>query len=355
MKKKEFKEIFLPAIGQGCGGNDVCEDSHRIKVIQHGIELGMTLIDTAESYRNGHSEKIVGKAISGKRDRVFICTKFSPEHHSYNDIIKSLDGSLRRLETDYVDLYQIHWPNPSVPIEETMRALNELQEKGKIRYIGVSNFSLREFDEANELCPEGIFSNQLEYNLFERCIEGDFLPFSERREILTIAYNPLLRGQRGQELLSALSYKYDKNVCQIILNWIVSHKSVVPIPKTLNLKHLKENAFSSDFSLDEEDIDAIDRIFKSEVFQLPTQNVCVIPSDKEIVYVTLEEALENSLRLKPSPIELAAYLSKYEILKPIRVKKNKDGLYDLVQGRIRYWAWIIAYGSDLPIPAIMHE
>ena len=138
----------------------------------------MTFIDTAEIYAEGNSELIVGKAINGRREKVFLATKFSPENSSHKNLVSSLENSLRRLQTDYVDLYQAHWPNPSIPIEETMTALAQLKGEGKIKNIGLSNFSKREFLLAQEILEDTrIVSNQVEFNLVDRFPEQELLPF----------------------------------------------------------------------------------------------------------------------------------------------------------------------------------
>ena len=359
MKTKRFGSMVLPAIGQGTGGNDVCDDKQRIRVLQYGIELGMTFIDTAEAYRNGHSEEIVGMAVAHNRDTVFIATKFSPEHNHYEGVMGTLEGSLERLKTHYIDLYQVHWPNPSVPIEETMTALTEAKKSGKVLHIGVSNFPLANFLQAQEVCADKIESNQMEYNLFERGIEEDFLPYSSDNEVMTIAYNPLLRGTRGSDTLRVIATKHNKTTSQVILNWIASHDTVVPIPKSLSLEHTRENALSADFQLEQEDLAELNKVFRREIAEIPTWQIRVQNSDQEPVYTTLEEALENRFNLTPGPRELADDLANNAILKPVRLKPSTDSSgrhsYDLIQGRIRYWAWIIARGPDAPIPAYIYD
>jgi len=180
----------VPAVGQGCMGiggylsrDDSRAESH-VTALKTGIELGMNFIDTAEDYGAGHSEELVGRAIKGIRDKVFIATKVSPQNLHSSDLLQSAEGSLRRLGTDYIDLYQIHWPNSQILIEETMSAMTRLLEEGKIRYIGVSNFSLSELKEAQRALPrQKIISTQVEHSLMDRTIEVDTLPYCERNGI----------------------------------------------------------------------------------------------------------------------------------------------------------------------------
>lgn len=351
--------MSVSAIGQGTGGDDVCDDALRIRVIQAGVAFGMTFIDTAEVYQNGHSEEVVGKAVKHMRKDVFIASKFSPEHASYDGIMNAVKGSLKRLSTDTIDLYQVHWPNPTVPISETMRALSELQENGHIRHIGVSNFSLDNFKEAQKTTAEKIVSNQVEYNLFERGIETDLLPYAVQNDVMILAYRPLLYSTAKKAVLDRLAQKYGKTVHQIILNWLISHNSVVPIPKTLNIEHARQNAQAADFHLDAADKINLDEAFARKIVYLETNKISVLPSEQEKVYVTLKEALENRFGLKPSPQELAKDILENNILKPVHVRpvlaKNPKVDYELIQGRIRYWAWIIAYGPNKPLPACIME
>lgn len=357
MTLKSFGNFCVSAIGQGAGGNDICSDVHRVRVLEHGIDLGMTLIDTAESYRGGLSEKIVGRAIAGKRDSVFVCTKFSPSHNDYSGVVNSINGSLHRLKTDYIDLYQIHWPNPSIPIHETMQALMDLKKSGKILHIGVSNFSLPLFLEAQKVCGEQIASNQVEYNLLNREIENSYLPLLNDQPIMTLAYNPLHCPKSGRALLETLACKYTSTCTQVILKWLISHKSVVPIPKTLSLDHTRENAAAADIPLDNGDIQLINDAFRRNIVYVTTSRVRVLSSLNEDVYVSLEDALNNRFNFVPSPSELASDLKINPILKPIRIRNTTDNSgrfdYDLIQGRNRYWAWIIANGIDVPIPALL--
>lgn len=359
-KQLSTTSIKLPAIGQGVGA--YTWDDSQIKVLRAGINLGMNFIDTAEGYDGGHAEEIVGKAIKGIREQVIIGTKFSPEHNSYDDVLKAVEGSLRRLKTDYIDLYQLHWPNPAVPLEETMRAMERIVKEGKARYISVGNLYLRELQEAQSaLVFEKVVSLQTEYNLFDRMIENEILPFCDRNRIMLIAYSPLDQGRIAdgvarRELLERMSVKYNKTLAQIALRWLISKPSVIAIPKAKNMKHLEENASSADFDIEKLDIQEIDRIFQRlPIFVSPNRiRVSTQGQMNRAVYQTLEEARENRMGNVPSPADLAKNVVKEEMIKPVRLIYSNNGDYDLVEGRIRYWAWVIAYGN-VPIPAYIRE
>ena len=225
----EFKELGksgqkIPVLGLGTWGiggsmtRYAGEDDESLRALRLGLELGMLFIDTAEMYAGGHSEEIVAKAVNSQRDKVFIATKVSPEHLHYDDVIKSCQSSLKRLETNYIDLYQVHWPNPSIPIAETMKAMEHLAAEGMIRHIGVSNFSVRQTREAEEaLSMHSLDSNQVEYSLLDRSIEPDLLPYSEKQHITIIAYTPIAKGRisqggRGERwrVLDKIASKYER-------------------------------------------------------------------------------------------------------------------------------------------------
>lgn len=375
MQHKELgkSSVKIPAIGQGCMGiggylsKDSHQDDNQVKALRLGIELEMNFIDTAEAYGDGHSEGLVGRAIEGIRDKVFIASKVSPEHLFYDGLLLSAEKSLRKLKTDYIDLYQVHWPNPKVPIDETMRAMEQLVREGKVRYIGMSNFSLRQLKAAQAALSENeIVSVQVEYNLFDRNIENSILPYCESESITTIAYSPLDQGQiagdyKKTKALETIANRYNRTVAQVALNWLISHPSVIAIPKATNPIHIRENASAADFELSDEDFEEISRVFTQECIYAPTDRIRVIVGGRgnRQVYQTVDEALENKLGFVPSPLDLAQDIRKDEILKPIRVTQSTDESgeydYDLIEGRIRYWAWVIAHKGKVSIPAYIRE
>lgn len=220
----------------------------QVRALKRGIELGINLIDTAERYAMGKSEEVVAEAIRGQRDKVFIATKVSAEHLHRADVISSCEASLRRLGISHIDLYQVHWPSDSIPIKETMGAMEELVRAGKIRYIGVSNFDVKLTEEARaSLSKSDVVSNQVEYSLSIREAESDILPYCEKEKMTLIAYSPLARGKIAtpgipKELLA----RYKMTPAQAMLNWVTRSEQVVAIPKAADVAHLEENAASVD-------------------------------------------------------------------------------------------------------------
>jgi aryl-alcohol dehydrogenase-like predicted oxidoreductase len=220
------------------------EKAAQINTLRRGIELGMNLIDTAEMYGSGRSEELVAEAIRGQRDKVFIATKVSPEHLHYDSVISSCEASLRRLGISHIDLYQVHWPNPSIPVSETMYAMEELVRTGKIRYIGVSNFSPEQTDEARAaLSKSDVVANQIVYSLGNPSVERSILPYCEKEKMSLIAYSPLDQGRFPESRIpKTLLSKYGMTPAQAVLNWVTRSERVVAIPKAANLAHLEENA-----------------------------------------------------------------------------------------------------------------
>lgn len=235
-----------------------------IEPLRAGIELGATFIDTAESYG---TEEIVGQAIRGIRERVFIATKALPRHFRRRDIIETAERSLKRLNTEYIDLYQLHWPNYSVPIEETMSALEQLVDNGKIRFVGLSNFSAREVDDAQRaLSQNRIVSDQVRYSLIDRTIEDGLLQFCESRQITVLAFSPLDNGLENLrrfdrlDVLGQVARETGRTRAQVALNWCLSHSPVVVIFKGSTVEHVRENCGASGWHLEPQHLNALNQM-----------------------------------------------------------------------------------------------
>ena len=231
-----------------------------------GVELGAFLIDTAEAYG---TEGAVGKAVRGVRNQVFMATKVSPEHFHRNDILKAADQSLKRLGIDTIDLYQLHWPNSSIPIEETMDAMESLVNAGKVRYIGVSNFSVAQLQEAQSVLSKAkIVSNQVEYSLTVRGIEADLLPFCQENQVTVIAYSPLAQGMEHilkKDSTGAIDKTVaatGKTAAQVALNWCVVKENVIAIPKANSVAHIEEDCGASGWRLSRDEVALLDAAFQ---------------------------------------------------------------------------------------------
>lgn len=257
--------ITIPVLGMGTWGNGFrpgTSFSKSVEALQKGLDLGMTFIDTSESYGSGFSEKIVGQAIKGRRESVFVATKVSTNNFSYDNVLKAADKSLKRLDTNVIDLYQIHFRDSSVPVKETIKAMEHLVNKGKIRSIGVSNFSVEQTKEAQEaLSKNEIASNQMEYSILNRKIEFDVLPYCQQQKITLIAYTPLASGNilkaRISERLNEIGNRINKTPIQVALNWLITKPGVITIPKAVQIEHIKENAGAVDWTLSNQDINLL--------------------------------------------------------------------------------------------------
>ena len=259
--------IPFPHLGMGTWGmggkyeRDESTIDTSIEVLRLGLSLGLRIIDTAEIYGAGLCETIVGKAIDRhRREDVYLITKVWRTNLRYDDVLRALEGSLRRLGTDYIDLYLIHHPNTNVPIAETMRALEKLLQDGTVRAIGVSNFSVQNLIEAQAvLTKTSLAANQVEYNVTNQEARDNVIPYCKEHNIDVIAYRPLSRGMiiaADSPTLDSLAKKYGKTQNQIALNWLLA-QNAIPIPATRNPDHMRENVGALDFTLTPEDRDIL--------------------------------------------------------------------------------------------------
>lgn len=251
--------VLIPELGLGtwqyCGSR---------KALQEGLDLGATFIDTAEFYG---SEELVGQAIAGIRHGVFLATKVSPRHFRRHDVIRAADESLKRLRTDYIDLYQLHWPNYIVPIAETMSAMELLVEAGKVRFIGVCNFFEQELNQAEaSLSKTRVVSNQIRYNIVDRTIEDGLYQYCETKGITILAYSPLAQGLENIRkcdptgILDKIAAAKGKTPAQVALNWCTLHNPVIAIFKSNKVEHVRESCGASGWRLDSQQIEALSQI-----------------------------------------------------------------------------------------------
>jgi diketogulonate reductase-like aldo/keto reductase len=262
--------VKIPAIGLGTweiGGGmtgNSSEDKKAVQAIRKAVDLGMYLIDTAEIYGAGHAEELVGEAVrSLPREKVFIVSKVWRNHLHYNDVIKAAENSLKRLKTDWIDLYLVHWPNLEVPIIETIEAMEKLAERKLVRFIGVSNFDAGQMEEASKcLSRNKLVVNQVDYNVRTRDVEKDVLPYCQRRQMVLMAYRPLARRElTANPFLREIGQSYNKTAAQVALNWLIAHEGVIAIPKAVNPAHLEENAGAMGWRLTPQDLERISAHF----------------------------------------------------------------------------------------------
>jgi aryl-alcohol dehydrogenase-like predicted oxidoreductase len=284
-------EIGLGTWGMSGAFWGAADDAESIRVIHRALELGVTLIDTAEAYGNGHSEEVLGEALVGRRDQAVVATKVAPNHLEPKEIAAALDGSLRRLRTDHVDVYFVHWPNPDFPIGPTMETLEGLRRSGRIRAIGVSNFGPPEMDEARRHGTIDVL--QPPYNMLWREIEAETLPYCRANNIGVMPYSGLAQGlltgtlsrntkfaagderrttvlfQPGTyeraldavEGLRPIAARYGKTIAQLAVQWLTSRPGIsAPLLGARTVREMEENAGSVGWKISAEDVAAMDRL-----------------------------------------------------------------------------------------------
>ena len=265
-----IKDMSIEPIGLGTWkmGDDSNNHQDEIDAIQFAINQGANVIDTVEMYGDGASEELIGEAIqSYDREKLYIISKVHPENASRDKVLTSIDNSLKRLRTDYIDLYLLHWKS-QYPLEETISAFEEAKNLGKIKEWGVSNFDTSDMKHLLSL-PNGheCVANQVRYNIGDRGIEYDLKPFMRENNIALISYAPIARGDKlGKNLtkspvLLELSRKYEVDVFQILLAWNIRDGHTLAIPKSSNKLHIENNMGASNIHLTEEDIQKIDSEF----------------------------------------------------------------------------------------------
>lgn len=261
MRYMKLAGCKVPAIGQGTWymGEDPARRAAEVAALQQGIDLGMNLIDTAEMYAEGGAEQVVGRAIAGRRDQVFLVSKVYPHNASQRGVPAACERSLTRLGTDVIDLYLLHWRG-QYPLEETVEAFERLREQGKIRHWGVSNFDV---DDLSELDRPACATNQVLYNPIQRGIEFDLLPWSRQRGLPTMAYCPLAQAGKllQHPLLHEIAERHGATPAQVCLAWVTREDGVIAIPKAVSPEHVRLNATAAGLSLTSEDLRAIDRAF----------------------------------------------------------------------------------------------
>jgi diketogulonate reductase-like aldo/keto reductase len=224
--------------------------------------MGYTHIDTAEMYANGHTEELIGQVIQDfKRELLFITSKVWSSNLRYQDVLEACEGSLSRLGTTYLDLYLIHWPSSSVPLAETFRALNELVENGKVRYLGVSNFDLTQLKEAQGLSNSQIVTNQVPYSVLNRrYFHNGVLEYCQNNAILLTAYSPLKGGVRSNAKVKRIARQHRVTPAQVALHWLIRQPKVITIPKSTNEQHLRENMAAVKIELSEEALNSLNAL-----------------------------------------------------------------------------------------------
>ncbi|TPL98630.1 aldo/keto reductase [Mesorhizobium sp. B2-3-10] len=254
----------VQVLGQGTWkmGEDARRRAGEVNALKLGLDLGMTLIDTAEMYASGGAEEVVAEAIAGRREELFLVSKVLPSNASRTGVPAACEKSLKRLRTDRIDLYLLHWPG-SVPLAETVDAFEALKRAGKIRHWGVSNFDTDEMEELTGLRSGGnVQTNQVLYNLSRRGPEFDLAPWSRQRGIPLMAYSPVEQGALARNArLEAIATRHNATPAQIALAWVMHQDGVIAIPKASSQEHVRQNFAALDIKLTADDLADLDRAF----------------------------------------------------------------------------------------------
>lgn len=268
-------------LGQGTWrmGEDASLRKSEVDALRLGLDLGMNLIDTAEMYAEGGAEEVVAAAIADRRKEVVVVSKVYPHNATRRGAVQACERSLRRLKTDYINVYLLHWRG-DVPLSETLEAFQLLREKGSILDYGVSNFDIADMEEAFAL-PGGeeIVTNQVLYNLLHRGIEWDLIPWCRKRRVQIMAYSPVGHNSAEQRLLfgnrtiKAIAARHNVTPAQVVLAWFFRHPDMVVIPKSSNPDHIRENRAALDLQLTERDFEELDEAFPPPDRKVPLETL----------------------------------------------------------------------------------
>lgn len=362
-------DLSLPPIGLGTGGfageftRNNTDPKKLAALIEYATECGMRIVDTAEVYADGKAEEVIGLVAKPVRNKLFIMSKFSPDHNQPQQIRMALEASLNRIQRDFVDVYQPHWPSSDVPFADVYETLVALQKEGKIRHIGLSNHAASHIQEANKIAPQHpVRFAQAEYNILERSAEQTLIPAMVANKGKFVAYSPLREGlllktEKNADLMR-LAQENKCTSAQLLLAWTIRKEPVITIPKSAKRERIKENADVMKLKITPASFTALEELFKNEIIEIMPRKIQVHVDDSSDrkIYTNLEDAKKNIYGLKPGPMEIVDEIlaNNGQLSKPIKVKKvpGQDD-YLLIGGRVKYWGWVILYGYDKPIQAIL--
>jgi diketogulonate reductase-like aldo/keto reductase len=269
--------VSVPILGQGTWhiGEDATRRPDEVAALRLGLDLGMKLVDTAEAYADGGAEEVVGEAVDGRRDEVFLVTKVLPDNASRSATVAACERSLRRLRTDRIDLYLYHWRGETA-LEETLAGFEALLRAGKIRGWGVSNFDVLDLEEvlgrARHAGMAACQTDQVLYNLTRRGIEVDLLPFGLANHVPIMAYSPIEQGRLLSHLvLKTIARLHGATPAQVALAWVLRHPALVAVPKMGTVAHVRENVAAAELVLTERELIALDDAFSAPTEKVPLE------------------------------------------------------------------------------------
>jgi len=365
----EGADFQIPRLGIGtigAGSSETATENsikERLDSFALALDSGANFFDVGEDYEGGFTEEILGRFAKGQRHKLILATKFTPQHAGYEDLLRAAEGSLRRLQTEYIDIYQMHWPNPSIPLDETIAALERLLREGKVRSIGLSNCSIQFAKSVNSLLVGArVATNQVKFNALNRptVAEPDYFLESVRERLITIAYGVFGQGKiqfgvEARSLMSSLCRKYLVSEAQLLIAWTLTFPRTVAMIRSTNQEHIRKNIAAAGLVLDSADAESMTSCFRIIVRETPVARILISNSDPDVchkIYMSMDEALRNEHELCPDVKTIASEIMAGESFRPVELIPDGQN-YQLVQGRMRYWAWCYLYGVDAMIPAVI--
>lgn len=358
-----FSNINPIGYGLGFGGTNCKNVKYTLK---HKLALNFLIkkktcnfIDTAPEYGNGESERLIGGLPKEIKKNLFISTKVSPENLNYKYFIKSVQKSLKRLNLNRIDLIQPHWPNYSVDNDEIISAFKFLKKDGKVRYFGLSNFELIDIKYFKKQLKSDFKFLQEEYSLSDKSIEEEKISYCLNNDMKIICYSPLSSGnftfdKKQNKLLYGLADKYHVSFSSIILNYILKKSnSLIIIPHSTNFENISSNLNVANYKLIKKDVSILNKEFKKNKIKIKLKNIVYFDKNYKKIR-NLNEAITNKFNLSPSPSQLSIKIIQGAKLKLIKVRKEGKKFY-LTEGRLRFWAYVIAYGWNYTINAILQN
>ncbi len=266
--------VAVPVLGQGTWrfGEDPARRTGEIESLRRGLDLGMTLIDTAEMYGDGAAEEVIAEAIEGRRDEAFLVSKVLPHHATFDGTVAACNASRRRLQTEWLDLYLLHWRG-NIPLAETVAAFELLKARGAIRHWGVSNFDVDDMEDLIAVKDgDDVETNQVLYNLVRRGVEYDLVPWAHKAELPLMAYSPIEQGRLlDAPALAEVAARHRATPAQVALAWVLHHEDVIAIPKAASPAHVEENRAALDLHLSAQDIAHLSRAFPPPRHKVPLE------------------------------------------------------------------------------------
>lgn len=324
------------------------------KALKNAIVHGYNFIDTAREYGSGGSEKTIGLLDYRLKKKIFISTKVSPENLRFNDFIMSVLESANTMKVNTIDLIQPHWPNPIIEDDEIIEAFNYLKSRNLVRYFGLSNYTLEQIKYFKKKMKNNLKFIQDEFSM-QNIFAQNKIEYCIKNKMIFVGYSPLKYVDMEKKKIKKISQDYKISIHQLCLSFLNRYKNTILLPRSFNLKHIKENINCKDIKIKNKDILLLNKLTKKKIYKIKIKSI-IIPKKKNFIQTIFQaKKIKLSKKNNVTPLDLAKQISKNKnIVKPIILKKEKNKLY-LMEGQIRFWATRIAYGNKTFIRSIIYE